>query len=77
MSGEGIRFGTLEQYTDTDLVVHSSGGNGRYSWCQEASSTDTTRRVHRGNGGVSHLIWMTASGVTSYYGWRPVLELVE
>ena len=76
VSGEGIRFGTLAQYTDTDLLVHRDAGNGSYSWCQETPSSDSTRRVYRGFV-VSYLNWNTASGVSSNIGWRPVLELVE
>ncbi len=76
-SGEGIQLGTLAQYTDTDLVVHSSGGNGSYSWCQETPSDNTGMRVIRGAAGVSFLGLYAASWVNSYTGWRPVLELVE
>ena len=76
VSGEGIRFGTLAQYTDTDLVVDYRVGNGSYSWCQETPSSSTGARVRRGGTGVSRLYWYTASGVSSPYGWRPVLELV-
>ena len=77
VSGEGIHFGTLAQYTDIDLVVHYTAGNGSYSWCQESVSSDTTRRVCRGVIGVSSLFWDTASNATSRNGWRPVLELAE
>lgn len=77
VSGEGIHFGTLAQYTDADLVIQRSVGNGRGNWCQETSSSDSTKRVIRGNIGVSRLDWNTTSAVYSNYGWRPVLELVE
>lgn len=77
VSGEGIRFGTLAQYTDADLVVHNAVGNGSYSWCQETPSTSTGSRVIRGFNGVSYLSRSTASDVYSNRGWRPVLELVE
>lgn len=63
-------------YSDTDLVVHSAGGNGSYSWCQETPTASTGSRVRRGNIGVSYLNWSTASNVSSTSGWRPVLELV-
>ena len=77
VSGEGIRFGTLAQYTDTDLVVHNTVGNGSYSWCQETPSANPNNRVRRGSYGVSNLRWNAASIVFSGTGWRPVLELVE
>ena len=77
VSGELIRFGTLAQYTDADLLVHRDAGNGNRSWCQETPSSDSTRRVYRGSFGVSFLSWYTASNVISHNGWRPVLELVE
>ena len=77
VSGERIRFGTLAQYTDADLVVHNSAGNGSYSLCQETPSSNTGSRVVRGRHGVSYLFWTTASNTTSHIGWRPVLELVE
>ena len=76
-SGEDIRFGTLAQYTDTVLVVHSSAGNGSASWCQESVSGSTGLRVLRGYYGVSYLVWTSASYAHSINGWRPVLELVE
>ena len=77
VSGEGLHFGTLAQYTDTDLVVHNTTGNGSYSWCQESISSSSTARVIRGYSGVSRLVWGTASFDGSFIGWRPVLELVE
>ena len=77
VSGEGLHFGTLAQYTDADLVVHLDVGNGSYSWCQETASTDTRGRVRHGHRGVSSLGWSPASNATAYFGWRPVLELVS
>ena len=76
-TGEGLRLGTLAQYTDIDLVVHPNAGDGSYSWCQETRSSNTGSRVFRGRRGVSYLSSVTASNVNSTYGWRPVLELVS
>ena len=76
VSKEGIRFGTLAQYTDTDLLVHHTVGNGSYSWCQETPSSSTGSRICRGHFGVSYLTWSPTSNVNSAYGWRPVLELI-
>lgn len=77
VSGEGIQFGSLGNYTDTELVTHSSGGDGSQSWCQESSVNGQEYRVFRGAGGVSFLFWPRVSDVVSGKGWRPVLELVE
>ncbi len=77
VSGEGIRFGTLAQYTDADLLVHNTAGNGSWSWCQETLRSNTAARVTRGHRGVSYVSWLTASSGSTNYGWRPVLELVE
>lgn len=77
LSGEGILYGSLGNYTEVDLVVHTSAGSGSLCWCQETASTSPTYRILRGYQGVSYLIWDLASRVSSHYGWRPVLELVE
>lgn len=66
--------GRQGMYSDADLVVKS--GDGKASWCQEMG-TSTSRRLHRGYLGVSHSGYDTSSYTGSYYGWRPVLELVE
>ncbi len=65
--------GSQGMYSDADLVVKS--GDGRYSWCQEMS-TSTAYRLYRGLNGVSNSYYNTSSDTSSYYGWRPVLELV-
>lgn len=64
-------------YSDTDLVVHTNGGNGRRSWCQETNVNDESRRVNRGRNGVSYFHLGTSSSMTAPYGWRPVLELID
>ena len=77
VSGEGLQFGSLAQYTGTDLVLHHTAGNGTYSWCQETPSSNTGWCIRRGYNGVPHLSWTTASDMASVNGWRPVLELVS
>ena len=64
-------------YTDVDLLTHGNYGNGSYSWCQETAESATSRRVGRGNGGVSLSAVFSASNTSSIRGWRPVLRLVE
>ena len=65
--------GNQGMYNDADLVVKS--GDGRYSWCQEMSTT-TSYRLGRGTAGVSDSSNGTSSYTYSFYGWRPCLELV-
>lgn len=68
--------------TDVDLITHRDFGLGSYSWCQEtqdtilSDETSNIRRVRRGGLGVSSLYAGPSSNVGTYYGWRPVLELV-
>lgn len=76
-SGEGIVYGSWANYTEPDLVMVSTAGNGSFQWCQEVAATNAARRVLRGGGGVSGSGLVTASDVNAIYGWRPVLELVE
>ncbi len=65
--------GSQGMYSDADLIVAS--GDGRYSWCQEMS-TATSPRLFRGYLGVSASNSNPSSRAYSYYGWRPVLELI-
>jgi len=62
-------------YTDGDLVIAS--GDGRYCWCQETKSGDTSRRVRRGGAGVAGFATATSSVTHTAGGWRPCLELVQ
>lgn len=61
-------------YTDADIVVGS--GLGRTSWVQEQSDTYSAYRAYRGNYFLANFIRYTATYVTSYLGWRPVLQLI-
>jgi hypothetical protein len=65
--------GSQGMYSDADLIVAS--GDGRFSWCQEMSTT-TSYRLGRGHIGVSHSNNNTSSSSPSSSGWRPVLRLV-
>ena len=76
LASEGITEGDWASYSEADLVTHSSGGNGSYSWCQETGTTGATR-VCRGNYGVSHLNQYTSSSSAADFGWRACLELVQ
>lgn len=61
-------------YADSDIIVNNTG-DGDGTWCQETPSYDTSRRVNRGDGSLSHFGASTSSFSHSNYGWRPVLEL--
>ena len=69
-------FGSWASYSDADLLVHNSFGNGSYSWCQETNGDNTDNRVIRGYNGVSFFFRNTATATNAFYGWRPALELV-
>ena len=58
-----------------DMGLHS-GLNGLASWAPEIDGSSTFRRVIRGYSDIT--TWNTAasSHTSSYFGWRPVLELV-
>ena len=60
-------------YTDADLHMHNSLGNGTYCWTKETHGASSTYRVFRGSYGVSRLPYYTATGVYPYFGWRPAL----
>lgn len=58
-------------YSDSDLLVYSSYGNGSYSW---TSTPQSSGRVLRGYSGVTGSDGRTPSYASSSIGWRPVLE---
>lgn len=62
-------------YTGAELNI--SYGYGGRTWCQETPSDSSTRRSFRGYDAVSSLVWIDTSSAKTYYGWRPVLELVS
>ena len=66
-------------YTDDDLIMDSDNwikGKGALSWCQEFGE-NTNYRFYRGLHGVSNSSNNLPSNARDYYGWRPVLELVD
>mgnify|MGYP001266195815 CR=1 FL=1 len=65
--------GSQGMYSDADLIVASGGG--RFSWCQEMS-TSASDRLGLGYGGVSYANSNASSITHAYLGWRPVLKLV-
>lgn len=74
ISGEGIVFGSWANYTEADLVVHSTGGSGSSTWCQESAGST---RVYRGYQSATYRSLGTNTITGSSRGWRPVLELVS
>lgn len=75
ISGEGITYGAFANYAETALNIGGSGGDGRYSWCQETDETDG--RVLRGGTSISLCSLYPPTYTNSNYGWRPVLELIS
>lgn len=66
-------YGQWAQYTDAELLVHSSAGNGSYSW---TSTPSGSYRVLRGRTGVSDSNNGSPSNATANHGFRPVLEFL-
>ena len=66
--------GSQGMYSNADLIVGS--GNGRRSWCQEMA-TSTSNRMNCGYNGVSYSYGNTSSLTSIFYGWRPVLRLIQ
>lgn len=64
-------------YTDADLLTERSFGNGTYTWCQEFGGASFTRIHRAGYGDISYVAQTDTSGSYDYFGWRPVLELVN
>jgi hypothetical protein len=67
-------FTHLARYSESDLLLYHSSGNGSYCYCQETSGSN---RVARGGMGVSFLSMRGAPTADSGRGWRPVLERVN
>ncbi len=79
-----LGFGAWANYAqDTDLgLIYKTapgydGADGAFSWCQEKNSSDSRFRVIRGSYGVSMYSAWTYTAISTGYGWRPLLELVE
>jgi len=64
-------------YTETDLLMHNSDGNGTLCWTQETHGYGSTYRVVRGFFGISSLDADEVNCSYHDYGWRPVLVPVE
>ncbi len=59
---------------ETDLIMVSTGGSGSYSWCQESQGAN---RVVRGQHSVTRVGNIISTNTNIFFGWRPLLELVE
>ena len=70
-------MGTLAQYSDADLLVHYSFGDGNYSWCQEVSGLKSTYCVNRGTFGITYGVYSIANRTDKSYGWRPILTKLD
>ena len=69
--------GAWPLYSDQDLLVNQSYGNGSLSLCQETNTVRGTWRVARGVVGITLLNYPAKNYRHANHGWRPVLELVE
>lgn len=67
--------GANGMYTDQDLHTHNTHGDGTYCWCQEMT-TSTSSRLYRGYTGVSGAGSGASSTTYATRGWRPVLEFI-
>lgn len=65
-----VDFGQWAQFTNADLLVHSSFGNGSYSW---TSTPQSSNRITRGYTGVTHPDNYNPSSAYADLGFRPVL----
>ena len=66
-------FTRWANYSDAELHMHYSVGNGTYCWVKETHGASSAYRVLRGTSGVSHLDCPTATSVYTHCGWRPLL----
>lgn len=73
-AGQTEYWGT--NLTDFDLMTHYTLGSGSYSWTKEVQDATPWRRGGRGLNGASFAAWGHSWVVDSYFGWRPVLELL-
>ena len=63
-------------YSNSDLITGNATGNGSYNWCQEYGSS-AGGRLYRGRYDISYSGFYMATAKQPYFGWRPVLELVD
>lgn len=73
-STPSVPYAQWATYSDEDLLVHNSFGNGSYSWTQETPAT-STQRLFRGGIGVTYVSRTSATLTSTYIGWRPCLRL--
>lgn len=66
----------MADYSEADLGI-SSSTTGRRSLVQETVSGSTTHCVYRGDTVFSAWGSVAKSTVSSTYGWRPVLEMID
>ena len=75
-STPSVPYAQWATYSDSDLLVHTSFGNGSYSWTQETPTTSTQRLI-RGRLGVTFVTRNTATATSPSFGWRPCLRLAQ
>jgi len=75
-SSPSVPYAQWATYSDADILVHNSFGNGSYSWVQETPAT-STRRLYRGYFGVAYVYRYTVTDSRTVNGWRPCLRLAQ
>ena len=76
-STPSVPYSQWASYSDEDLLVHNSFGNGTYNWCQEQHPGTSTYRVFRGYNGVTFASRSAATNALTSFGFRPALRLVR
>lgn len=69
-----VDFGEWDQFTDEDLLVHYTHGNGSYSWTSTPSGSG---RILRGGYGVANSDNYSPTNSNSHVGFRPVLTFLR
>ena len=76
-STPSVPYAQWDSYSDEDLLVNDSFGNGSYSWTQEKHPGLSTYRVYRGSIGVTAGSRNIATATNTFHGFRPALRLVR
>ena len=77
-STPSVPYAQWASYSDEDLLVHNSYGDGSYSWCQEQHPGGSIYRVIRGYNGVTYSSrTSTPTAASPVFGFRPALRLVR
>lgn len=62
---------------DSTNGLNISVGNGGFSWTRNLDPSNSNHAVHRGYYSATYVLPSWTSNVYTFYGWRPVLELIQ